>query len=65
MPNDYMPGITPFPNPTAANTICSPNVELMFAHRLRRWPHINSTLGHRLISAGTTITREGTLQDVL
>ena len=35
-----------------ANTRRQPNVGLMLAHRLRRWPNINSTLGQRVVFAG-------------
>ena len=30
-------------------------VVLMFAHRLRRWPNIKTTLGQRLLSAGICV----------
>ena len=33
----------------------SPNVDLMLAHRLRRWPNIKSTLGKRFVFAGQAI----------
>ena len=34
---------------TQGNTRCSPNVIVMLAHRLRRWPNITITLGERLV----------------
>ena len=35
-----------------ANTRHSPNVASMLAHRLRRWPNIEATLGECLVFAG-------------
>ena len=35
-----------------ANTRNSPNVVLMLAHRLRRWPNIKTALGESLVFAG-------------
>ena len=35
-----------------ANTRRQTNVDLMLAHRLRRWPNIKTTLFQRLVSAG-------------
>ena len=32
--------------------ICWPNVGLMLAYRLRRWPNNNPTLGQRFVFAG-------------
>ena len=39
-----------YKNPS--NTIHWPNVELMLAHRLRRWPNINPTFVHGIVFAG-------------
>ena len=37
-----------------ANARRSPNVESMLAHRLRRWPNTDPTLGQRLVFAGSS-----------
>ena len=36
------------------NTKHSPNAVLMLAHRLRRWPNIETALGESLVFAGLT-----------
>ena len=50
-----------------ANTRRSPNVGLLLAHRLRRWPNINPTLGERLVFAGifTSLTFTADLNQII
>ena len=38
-----------------ANTIRSPNVDSMLAHRLRRWANIEPALSERLVIAGISL----------